>query len=153
MELILENWRQLVKEAEESSATSQRAIEAGLGFTGMASATRKAREPKAYQELTDLGLENAYERATQLYGKDKPGKYFTIRVFLDNLDYIKTKYPEAFPEEKTYSKQEIREFVSNAYTELRKMKPNFKKDPDMRTKYDNALAAMNNLNNAVAIKK
>ena len=145
MKLIFENWRQLMKETEESSAASQRGIEAGLGFGGMASATRKAREPEAYQELVDLDLEDAYERATQLYGKENPGKYFTIRVFLDNLDHVKAKYPEAFPDTPQATPTQppsIR--VEKMYTALYSMS-NQLTDPKVRVKYEKALGAINAL--------
>ena len=145
MKLIIENWRKLTKEATEASPGP--AMEKALGFSGMQRDMWKKQDPEAYKELMEKDLEDTYLQFSKLYDKDNPGKFVPLRSFLDNLGYVKTKYPEAFSDTQQATPTRTPSTrVEKMYNALRSMSEDEQlTDPNIRVKYENALAAVNEL--------
>ena len=126
---------------------------AGEHVTGLAVLRKKY--PQEASELEEKGLVDRYFAAAKIFDKKhnktlEPGFY--LKKGPDKVDAFvglsNAPEPKQAPKP-SGGKAEVTNKVDRMYKYLRKLDAKFQKDPDIRKKYEAALAAVNAFNNAI----
>ena len=153
MKLLLENWRKLLEsETEEKTygALSQMMKVPLPDFESFL----ELKYPDELKELKSKDLLDAFHQFSMMYKERNPTKGFVPPMnFLDNLDWVKSNYPEAFsrqPIEATtkIGTEEAKTLIDQMYEDLRSLDSTFA-TPKFRIEYECALAAINKLKNRI----
>jgi len=115
---------------------------------------RADRHKAAAQQIIDKDLWDEYEAMAMQVKKDRPDKFLEPQVYLDNQEYFRKLYPNltgAKAGGKSSSKKAATAAAINQmYAQLRNLDNMFKKNPQLRTSYEAAIAAINDLNNKLS---
>ena len=153
MKLLLENWRKLLEaETQEKTygALSQMMKVSLPDFESFL----ELKYPNELEELKAEDLLDAFHQFSMIYKEKNPAKgYVPPRGFLDNLEWVKENYPEAFSEQPTGDSTKIgtaeaRSLINQMYEDLRSLDSTFA-TPKARAEYERAFAAINKLKNKI----
>ena len=115
---------------------------------------RADRHKAAAQQIIDKDLWDEYEAMAMQVKKDRPDKFLEPQIYLDNQEHFRKVYPNltdaktaGMPSSK---KATTAAAINQMYTQLRNLDNMFKKNPGLRTSYEAAIAAINDLNNKLS---
>jgi hypothetical protein len=153
MKLLLENWRKLLEaETQEKTygALSQMMKVPLPDFESFL----ELKYPDELEELKAGGVLDSFHQFSMIFKEKNPAKGFVPpRSLLDNLEWVKANYPEAFSEQPTGDSTKIgtakaRSLINQMYEDLRSLDSTFA-TPKFRGEYESALAAINELKNRI----